>query len=220
MYWKVGVDGHTNIQHLFVEQDVELVDDKMPPKNTFARVEITPPEGDYLNTEFDKWVYQIDEEVKPSFLKPKHEKLCREAHKEWAKEIYSKINVEEARNPINPFKITPPKITQEHIALLKKWDSVRASVGDSVRDSVRDSVWDSVRDSVWASVWGSVWASVWGSVWGYYGSLFSIDKWENAYPYQSAVALWKQGLVPSYDGKTWRLHGGTDARILYEHKGM
>jgi len=29
---------------------------------------------------------------------------------------------------------------------------------------------------------------------------------------------WKMGLVPSYDGKLWRLHGGKDAEILWEGK--
>jgi len=28
--------------------------------------------------------------------------------------------------------------------------------------------------------------------------------------------LWNDGLVPSNDGKTWRLHTGKDAKIIYE----
>ncbi len=124
-------------------------------------------------------------------------------------------------------------------------DSVRASVWDSVGDSVRDSVWDSVRDSVWDSVrasvgdsvgdsvWdsvgdsvrASVWDSVWDSVWAYYGSFFILSRndWKytekiktDAYPFLSLVKLWERGLVPSFDGKKWRLHGGKDAKILWE----
>ncbi len=105
----------------------------------------------------------------------------------------------EAINRIHPFKIKRQKITKEEILLVKKWASVRDSVWDSVRASVRDSVW------------------------AYIGSLFpNIEKWKyikykkGQYPFQSAIDLWKQGLVPSFDGKIWRLHGGKDAKILWE----
>ena len=36
------------------------------------------------------------------------------------------------------------------------------------------------------------------------------------YPFQPAVTLWEMGLVPSFDGRTWRLHGGPDGRVLWE----
>ena len=100
-------------------------------------------------------------------------------------------------------------------------DSVRASVGDSVRASVWDSVWDSVGDSVWDSVR----ASVGDSVWAYCGSFFLLprDTWKytenirtDEYPFLPLVKLWEMGLVPSFDGKLWRLHGGPDAKILWE----
>jgi len=140
-------------------------------------------------------------------------------------------NYSEAINPINPFKIEPPEIQDIHIELLKKWASVRVSVGDSVRDSVGDSVWysvwysvrDSVRDSVGDSMWDSVWVSVWAPVGAYIGSLFpGIKKWKyiehkpGEYPFQAAVDLWKVGLVPLFDGKKWRIHGGEKAGVLYE----
>jgi hypothetical protein len=114
------------------------------------------------------------------------------ALKQWKKEVYPLINLEEARNPINPLKLLPSEITETDIENLKKWasvrtsvgasvwdsvwasvrtsvwasvlDSVRTSVGASVLDSVRTSVGASVRDSVWASVWDSVGASIWDSV--------------------------------------------------------
>jgi len=109
------------------------------------------------------------------------------------------------------------------------WASVRVSVRDSVSASVRDSVWDSVRVSVGASVWdsvrvsvgASVWASVWDSVGGYISSLFPhikqwkcIDHKEGVNPFQSGIDLWKGGYVPSFDGKTWRLH--TKDGIVWE----
>ena len=120
------------------------------------------------------------------------------------------------------------------------WASVWASVRDSVRDSVvdsvwasvwasvRDSVWASVRDSVWASVWDSVgdsvgdsvWDSVWDSVYGYIGSLFhNIKNWkytDSKNPWASIRKLWLGGYVPSFDGKTWRLHAGLKAKVVFE----
>ena len=94
---------------------------------------------------------------------------------------------------IHPFKIVPPKITPEVLELLKQWTSVRASVGTSVRDSVGDSV----RDSVWA----------------YVSSFFKI---KYKHDFSPLIKLWEMGLVPSFDGKVWRLHGGEKVEILWE----
>ena len=30
------------------------------------------------------------------------------------------------------------------------------------------------------------------------------------------VKLWNRGLVPSFDGKIWRLHAGKKAKIVFE----
>ena len=111
------------------------------------------------------------------------------------------------------------------------WDSVRDSVGVSVVDSVWDSVRGSVRDSVGVSVGASMEASVWDSVGGfiyaYIGSFFNLsrDKWKgtdkvkcDGYPFQSAVDLWNDGLVASFDGKLWRIHGGKEASMLWAGK--
>jgi len=106
----------------------------------------------------------------------------------------------EACYPIHPFVIEPIPL-EDAKKLLQEWKKVRASVWNSVRDSVRDSVCD------------SVWNSVWNSVGAYVSSLFpNIKKWkyvdheEGVNPFQSCVDLWKGGYVPSFDGKTWRLH--------------
>ena len=77
-----------------------------------------------------------------------------------------------------------------------------------VWDSVRDSVGASVRDSVWASVGDSVWASVWA----YISSFFDI---QYKYDFSPAIKLWERGLVPSFDGTTWRLHSGENAEVVY-----
>lgn len=61
----------------------------------------------------------------------------------------------------------------------------------------------------------------WGSVWAYTGSFFKIPVWKyvkhpkGKYPFQPLVTLWNQGLVPSFDGTTWRLHGGPKAAVLF-----
>ena len=148
---------------------------------------------------------------------------------------------------MHPFEVAAPnKITRKHIQLLKKWDSVRDSVGDSVRDSVgdsvgdsvwdsvgasvgdsvgdsvRDSVWASVRDSVGASVRDSVGASVGDSVWAYTSQYFDIQEWKyiehkkGKNPYQPLIDLYNAGLVPSFTGKKWRLHGGKNGKVLWE----
>jgi hypothetical protein len=66
---------------------------------------------------------------------------------------------------------------------------------------------------------------VWASVWAYYGSFFILSRndWKytekiktDQYPFLSAVKLWEMGLVPSFDGKKWRLHGRDRAVILWE----
>jgi hypothetical protein len=87
----------------------------------------------------------------------------------WVRNLDFKTIVEPLRlsDIIHPFEIEPPKITEEHIELLKLWDSVGAYVWASVRDSVGDSVGASVRDSVWDSVGDSVRDSVGVSVWDY-----------------------------------------------------
>ena len=132
--------------------------------------------------------------------------------------------VYESCRPINPFTVETIPL-DEAKKMLTEWKKVRDSVSDSVMDSVEDSVGDSVGDSVWDSVGASVWASVgdsvMDSVWAYISSLFpNIKKWkyvsheDGVNPFQSGIDLWKGGYVPSFDGKTWRLH--TRSGIVWE----
>jgi hypothetical protein len=58
----------------------------------------------------------------------------------------------------------------------------------------------------------------------YISSLFpNIKKWkyvehkEGENPFQSAIDLWHKGLMPSFDGKIWRLHG-YQGKVLWEGK--
>ena len=236
--WKLGTDSHDDLL-----KSAGIADDTKDPKEIkFCRIEISPEDGDYLNSDA-KYKFKIDTDIVPVWWDEGHEKAAWLAFQKWKKQL-DKILV---RKPIiHPFHIDPPtEITEEHIRLLKEWasvgDSVWASVRASVRDSVgasvgasvRASVWASVRASVWASVWASVrdsvrdsvWASVRDSVWAYNGTFFVLprESWKyteniktEEYPFQCLATLWERGLVPSFDGKKWRLHGGKDAEILYE----
>lgn len=64
-----------------------------------------------------------------------------------------------------------------------------------------------------ASVRGSVGGSVGGSVWAYTSSFFDI---KYKLDFSSAIKLWEMGIVPSFDGITWRLHSGKKASVIYE----
>ena len=139
-----------------------------------------------------------------------------EAAEKWArrlnyKEIVEPLVVKPIVNPLKLPKVEKP--TDEQIGWLKEWASVRgsvwASVGNSVGASVRDSVWASVRDAVGDSVWDSVWASVWAYISSFISIEFKAD-------FSSAVKLWEAGLVPLFDGATWRLHSGEKADVVYE----
>jgi len=236
-YWKAGIDSHDK---LMTEFNLSRLDNTCSPDDmTLAKVEITPPSDvkyPYLHPEL-KWILKIDERREPFWWDSTHAFAANEAYDKWKEQIYSGINLKEALNPIDPRKIRVHKVTEADITALKKWASVRASVwasvlasvlasvGDSVWASVWDSVGASVGDSVWASVGDSVWASVRDSVGAYQGSLFTkITDWKyvkhesGIYPYQPSVDLWKRGFVPSFDGKTWRLHQGKDMKVVYEIK--
>jgi hypothetical protein len=202
--WKLGVDSHSDLATLGGYSDRVL--------GEFAKIEIVPKNANYLNP--DEWVYSVDESPVPNWCGLHEKELCLAAHKKWLKKLDKLI----IHHPIiHPFNLTPPTIGPKNIRLLKKWDSVRASVWTSVWDSVRDLVRDSVRDSVWDSVRDSVR----DSVGAYTGSFFRIPVWKyvkhskGKYPYQPLVSLWNAGLVPSFDGTTWRLHGGPKAKVLF-----
>ena len=139
-----------------------------------------------------------------------------EAAEKWANRLDFKTIVEPliVKPIVKPFELPKvEQVTDEQIGWLKEWGSVGGSVGDSVWDSVRGSVWASVRGSVWASVWDSVWDSVGASVGAYASTFFAVDY---KHDYSSVVKLWEAGLVPSFDGKVWRLHSGKSADIVYE----
>ena len=164
-----------------------------------------------------------------------------EAAENWVQHLNFKSVVEPLviKKILNPLTGRAKKVTEKEIALLDEWikvyvsaresvsdsvwysvrdsvgDSVSTSVGDSVGDSVGASIWFPVRNSVSDSVSDSLWGSVWASVWAYTSSFFKI-KYEH--DFSSAVKLWNSGFVPSFDGRTWRLHSGEKAEVVYERR--
>jgi len=146
--------------------------------------------------------------------------------------VVKPLVVKKIRNPLTG---SAKKVTDKEIALLDQWikvrDSIRISVWDSIRDSVGDSVgalvrgsvwysvsnsvWYSVSDSVRDSIGDSVWDSIWNLTWAYISSFFKI---QYEHDFSSAVKLWNAGFVPSFDEKTWRLHSGKKAEIVYERR--
>jgi len=63
-------------------------------------------------------------------------------------------------------------------------------------------------------------ASVGAFVGAYISSFFHCSIWKHIKhkkgenPFQPGIDLWMQGLVPSFDGKVWRLHGGKKGEVL------
>jgi len=216
VYWKLAIDSHEDIRDKF------KLDTENKKRNTCA-IEITPNNNNYV--EPDKWDFKFDDDC-PDWWKKSHEMACWSAHKEWYKQLRSKLHIKRLKNIIHPFKLPMvKKPTKKHIKLLKELafvrGSVRGSVWGSVRDSVGDSVWSSVRDSVWDSVW----SSVRDSLRAYIGWNFKIprSKWKytskiktKEYPFMSLIKLWKEGIVPSFDGEYWRLHSGPKAKIIFK----
>jgi len=235
VFWSKTSDSHEDIIKEF-----NLCADGVRGSN-IVRVEITPPNGN-LSLTLSQWIYSVDQDDVPGWYDAKTaERECRVKLKAWKKQKLTGWKVKEAFKPVNPLLLKTVAMDAGNLKkLVAEWasvmaslsNSVWASVGDSVRASVRASVGDSVMaslsNSVWASVgasvgdsvWASVRASVWASVWAYCGGLFpNIKTWEHAEklgpdPWRPLLTLWYAGYVPSFDGTTWRLHAGKDAKIM------
>jgi hypothetical protein len=218
--WKMGVDSHSDLAKLAGYKD-QVAEE-------FAKFEITPKNGNYLAP--DGWVFRWDEDSLPAWADVRCKEAALAAHKKWLKALDKLLVRKPVVHPFRRDRTPPVKITKRHIKLLREWDSVGNSVWDSVRNSVRNSVGSSVWSSVWSSVRNSVGSSVGSSVWSsvnaYIGSFFNIPKWQgvehkrgSGYPFASVVKLWEMGLVPSFDGSVWRLHGGKGkegCKVVYE----
>jgi len=220
-YWLAKSDSH--------EEIIRSVGLYESPQTNIVRTEIAPPNRD-LSLPLDQWVYRVDQPNTPDWYDAEScERECRLALADWAKVKLAGWKVHEAFHPINPLLLKAKRIPKKQLLkLLQSWTSVRDSVFESTRDSmfesVRVSVFDPVRESVFDSVFESAWTSVRDSVrdsvWTYAGGLFpNIKVWKCAEtlgpdPWRPLLILWYAGYVPSFDGKTWRLHAGKGAKVV------
>ncbi len=60
--------------------------------------------------------------------------------------------------------------------------------------------------------WSAVWSAVGSEIYAYISSFFNI---KFKYDFSSGIKLWEMGIVSSFDGKTWRLHSGKKAEVIY-----
>jgi hypothetical protein len=110
-------------------------------------------------------------------------------------------------NMMFPFAITP-SFQKEHIKLLEEWVGIYGirygcryglnkeweELFENIFDVVRKNAWKEIRDS--SVIWGIVHMSVVTAVHDYMRKKS-----------QPLVRLWESGLIPSFDGTLWRLHG-------------
>ena len=148
----------------------------------------------------------------------------REAAEKWArrqdfKAIVEPLIVKPIMNPLELPKVERPNA--EQIGWLKEWANIKNIRWEPVWDLIRISAGRSVGELVDASAWVTVGnpvedlvsVSARSSIRAYISAFFNI-KYE--YDFSSAVKLWEAGLVPSFDGTTWRLHSGEKADVVYE----
>ena len=155
------------------------------------------------------------------------------------KTIVPELNIHRVINPFKFFSTT--EVTEKDLELLKKWASVYVlvwdvvgnsiwnSVGTSVWNSARDSVKESVEDSVWNIVMESVEDSLWDEIGdsvraaarAYISSFFNLKRWryikhkKGNNPFQCCIDLWNRGLIPCFDGESWKLLG-KDGKEIYK----
>ena len=172
----------------------------------------------------DKWSkYEYNPLMKKFTIDEPVDWHNHEAARNWVESLNFKNVVPELviKPIINPLQGKAKKVSKKEIELLTQWSSVWASTRNSIGVNVWDSVWNSVgksvRESIWDSVRDSVGASVlnyiMNSVEAYYSSFFDI---QYKYDFSSCIKLWESGFVSSFNGKTWRLHSGKNAEVVYE----
>lgn len=71
VYWKEGVNNHHELFELFKLDDCSGRQEEIK----IARVEITPPNGDVF-ANIEKWMFSVDERIRPEWFSPAHEKEC------------------------------------------------------------------------------------------------------------------------------------------------
>jgi hypothetical protein len=111
---------------------------------------------------------------------------------------------------------------------------IEDAVGDGVITEVRlgvvERIWDDLSDKIRDRLEGQLAARSWNKVrdylgdclLAYIGGLFPNiknrygEKKLGANPWRPLLTLWYAGYVPSFDGKTWRLHAGKKAEVVFQ----
>jgi len=241
VYWKLGLDSHNDIKdHFKLIDDANFCPVEITPKNNNY---IEPDEWVFkFDDSCPDWWKQSHDEMCWSAKDKWYKELIGKVYKARIKNIIHPFKLPEVKQ-VTKTDINNLKKWDSIMASLGDsirayvgdsirvsiGDSVGVSVGDSIRDSVGDSVGVSVGDSIRASVRVSIRASLWDSVFvtvrAYMGYMFKLQRSEwkftdkikcKGYPFMPLVKLWKRGLVPSFDGTTWRLHSGSKAKIIFE----
>jgi len=129
-------------------------------------------------------------------------------------------------NPLETGLTNKKDVTKEDIENLKEWSAVYNSTNYLVYKAVCELIYDSVDEAVWNLIWDSARDlgkdSAWNlgrgssrdSICAYVSSFFTTRQKYNLKP---AINLWERGLIPSFDGITWRLYG-KDGKLLYRLK--
>jgi hypothetical protein len=161
------------------------------------------------------------------------EKWCRELD---FKRICEPLIIKKMRNPLAG---RPKVLTSNDKKLVRKWASVRHSMGGSVGGSIYDSLTKYVGQSAGNSAWISVWQSVGVPVWD---SIMDSAEWitwdhmrwsirDSAMAYSTTFMdvrlkvdvspsnkLWERGFVVSFNGDTYSVHSGKEAKIVWTYK--
>ena len=244
VYWKIGLDSHEDIKDKFKLNDNsdKLVPIEIIPVEGYMNMKNPKKYPKAWKFTFDDncpdWWKQSHEKRCWKALELWYKEINKIIDWKYIKSIKNPLETKPKKMTIKHIKSLKRWKEANDSVCDTVWDSVWDSVRDSVRDSVGasvgasvwdsvghsvcDTVWDSVCDSVGRSVWDSAGASVGASAGAYASYGFSINKWKHIthkkgeYPYKCLVDLWKDGLVPSFDGKTWRIHAGRKAKIILE----
>ena len=91
VYWQMGTDGHEQLRDKYLPLDDNLKDEspERTERKSFARVEVTPANGNYLNP--DNWKVTIDEPVMPVWWTAKFGKFAEKQQKIWYKQEKNRI---------------------------------------------------------------------------------------------------------------------------------
>ena len=136
------------------------------------------------------------------------------------------------RPVLNPLAMRPiESVSSKHIRQLESWAKVtREEIGgygslaigtlgtdlyEAVADTIEYELTNVIKGMIFKSIvkdGGNNIIRLYDAIRLYAYSFFKLDFGTRA---QDLLDLWYDGLVPSFDGKTWRLHSGYDAKIVY-----